>query len=993
MNEAANTENRRSYAELLEENARLKCRIKELEHRLEKVDTIETTPCVDPSKQLFENRDYPDDPVGKRASQTRPVPIHLIDNQSDKNSKIVLFMSLFKGRSDVYAKRWNSKKGKSGYSPSCCNEWKTGVCFKPKVKCSSCDKRSYSEMTEEVIESHLRGNLVVGVYPLMPDETCFFLAMDFDKEGWEKNISAVRDSCCELNIPVAVERSRSGNGGHIWFFFNTAISASAARRLGMALLTRAMEKRHELSFQSYDRLFPNQDTMPKGGLGNLIALPLQKSARNNGNAVFVDERFQPYNDQWAFLSSIERLAEADVRSLITELSNGNELGQLQTDTSEDQRPWEKKSIVVERKDFPGNVEIVRAGMLYIKSDGFRQTVLNRLKRFAAFKNPEFYKRQAMRQSTYGFPHVISCSDDINGYLVLPRGCEADVTGFLREYGVEVNWLDQCYEGRLIRAEFNGALRPEQESAVKALTAYNNGVLCASTAFGKTVVGAAMIAAIKVNTLVLVHRRQLMAQWQERLSQFLVIDEKLPKLPKKRGGKRKSFLIGQYGGGKDQRSSIVDIAVMQSLINNGDIKEWVNDYGMIIVDECHHGSAVSFEKILRSSKARYMYGLTATPARRDGHHPIIFFHFGPIRFRVDDKKQAEERPFDHYLVPRFTQFSEGHDDDGNALTIQTIYSRLMEDDIRNQMIIDDIVECYKSGRNGLVVTGRVAHAQTLEKALLKLIPDVILLTGGMGSKKTKERLERLDAISSKNSFVIISTGSFIGEGFDEPRLDTLFLAMPVSWRGTLQQYAGRLHRLHEGKRDVQVFDYADIHVKMLESMYGKRLKGYASIGYKARVDTVAGSPADFIFNKESFFSVYLNDITNAREDILIVSPFLTLKRVQQMLMYFKEKLNDNVNIIILTRPADEFNEKKRHDIDRVFTLLRNNGVRLVLKPQIHQKFAVIDHKIVWFGSINLLSFGYSEESIMRLVSRSIAVELSKGISPDYDQFEVKQMTKV
>ncbi|MDT8380479.1 MAG: DEAD/DEAH box helicase family protein [Desulfotignum sp.] len=984
MNESVYKEDKKSYAELLEENAQLKCRIRELEHCLGKADTSEKSRYVEASTHLFESQDYLDDSVRNRASQTRAEPIHLIDHQSDKNSKIDLFMSLFRGRSDVYAKRWNSKKGKSGYSPCCCNEWKPGVCFKPKVKCSSCDQRSYSELTQEVIELHLRGSLVVGIYPLLPDETCFFLAMDFDKEGWGENISAVRETCFELNIPVAVERSQSGNGGHVWFFFDTAISASIARRFGMALLTKAMEKRHELSFRSYDRLFPNQDTMPKGGFGNLIALPLQKSARENGNTVFVDEKFQACEDQWAFLSSVERLAEADVISLINEISNGNELGQLKTDPSGDQSPWEKKTIVVNRKDFPGAVEIARAGMLYIKTNGFKQTVLNRLKRFAAFKNPEFYKKQAMRYSTYGFPPVISCSDDIDGYLVLPRGCEVDVTSYLSEYGVGISWIDQYYEGRSIRVEFNGVLRPEQESAVKAVTAYNNGVLCASTAFGKTVVGAAMIAAVKVNTLVLVHRRQLMVQWQERLSQFLVIHEKLQELPKKRGRKRTSYLIGQYGGGKDQRSSIVDIAVMQSLINKDDIKEWVNDYGMIIVDECHHGSAVSFEKILRSSKARYMYGLTATPARRDGHHPIIFFHCGPIRFKVDDKQQAEERPFDHYLVPRFTQFREGYDDDGNALTIQAIYSRLMEDDIRNQMIVDDIVECYKSGRNGLVVTGRVAHAQTLEKELLKLIPDVILLTGGMGSKKTKERLEMLGAISSKNSFVIVSTGSFIGEGFDEPRLDTLFLAMPVSWRGTLQQYAGRLHRLHKGKRDVQIFDYADVHVKMLDSMYGKRLKGYASIGYKARVDTVAGSSVDFIFNKNNFFPVYLSDITNSREGILIVSPFLTIKRVQQMMEYFKEKLNDNVNITILTRPADEFNEKKRFDINRVFTLLRNNGVRLILKPQIHQKFAVIDHKIVWFGSINLLSFGYSEESIIRLISRSISAELSRGIAPDYNQ---------
>lgn len=517
-----------------------------------------------------------------------------------------------------------------------------------------------------------------------------------------------------------------------------------------------------------------------------------------------------------------------------------------------------------------------------------------------------------------------------------------------------------------------------KQALDALAAHENGVLSATTAFGKTVIGAKLISLKKVNTLVLVHRQQLLTQWRERLEQFLIINEPLPKPSKKRGRQIEPGIIGHMAAGKDRLSSIVDVAIMQSMIAGGDVKEAVKNYGMILVDECHHVPAVTFEQILKKAAAKFIYGLTATPARPDGHHPIIFFYCGPIRFSVDAKKQAQKRPFDHYLVPRFTSFKIQPDGDRKELSFQEIKTCLASDEIRNQLIMDDVLECYEKGRRSLILTGRVAHVDELGKDLQEKIPNVICLTGGMGSKETARLMEKLGTIADRDPFVLVATGSYIGEGFDEPRLDTLFLAMPIAWRGTLQQYAGRLHRLCKDKKDVQIYDYVDLHVKMLEKMYGKRLKGYASIGYKAKTTTFPDAPTHIIFNKDNFFMVYLQDIAAASKHLLIVSPFVTQKRMLQMMEHFEELLNKKVKITIITRPADEYKEDKRTALESLFKTVDKAGLRLVFRFNIHQKFAIIDNKITWYGSINLLSFGYSEESIMRLESSSIARELIESI---------------
>jgi superfamily II DNA or RNA helicase len=910
----------------------------------------------------------------------------VVDNSSDTCAKIHLFMSLFRGRSDVYAKRWENKnKGISGYSPVCQNQWQVGVCRKPKASCSKCENRDYATLDENAIENHLRGNLIVGVYPMLQDETCHFLAVDFDEEDWQSDISVFRDVCIELTIPIAVERSRSGKGGHVWFFFKTPVSAALARKFGTVLLTAAMNKRHEIQFKSYDRLFPSQDTMPKGGLGNLIALPLQKTAREKFNSEFIDEHFQSHEDQWAFLSTIQRIPQNRLEEVISELGDGHELGVLKQDEEESaEKPWEtsKTKIDLQRVDFPKRIEIVKANMLFIPKAGISQKAMNRLKRLASFKNPMFYRQQAMRLPTYGHPRVISCADETKEYLCLPRGCEPELVSELEELGIEIQHIDKTQKGRGIDVRFNGQLRDEQSLALNQLLQHDTGILSGTTAFGKTIVAIKLIAEKKVNTLILVDKVSLMSQWKERLSEFLIVNEPLPEQPatstKKRGRKEKVSVFGQLGSGKNSLCGVVDIAVMQSLSRKGEVKECVKNYGMIIADECHHASAFTYEQILKTTNAKYIYGLTATPTRKDGHHPILFMHCGPIRYRDNPKKQAENRPFDHYIVPRFTSLRVPLDIIEQEVSIQQLYTEIMDSDFRNQQIVDDVLNNYHQGRNCIVLSLRTAHVESLTKRLKEKVSDVFALTGGMGRKATREIFQRIADIPADRNIILVATGHFIGEGFDEPRLDTLFLAMPISWKGTLQQYAGRLHRLYEAKKEVRIYDYVDIQVRMLEKMYQKRLNGYASMGYKAKGEELNDTPLDIIFDKDNFLPVFNQDIIAAKKDILVVSPFVRRMRTLQMIKHLEVAMEKKVRVLIVTRPKEDFKPKDHATIQRTLDLLTDCGASVVFKSNIHQKFAVMDQMIVWYGSINLLSYGSAQESIMRIKSCNIANELMKNI---------------
>ena len=792
-------------------------------------------------------------------------PLIGIHNYSQPDEKVALFLSLFAGRDDVLAKRWeNAKKGSAGYVPVCNNEW-TPVCPKTgggKMKCRDCQSQKFVKFDAVAVEKHLKGQWTVGTYPMFPDETCRFLAFDFDGKEYSpdvlrRDVSAIREVFNEKQISVAVERSRSGEGIHFWIFFSENIPASAARKLGSSIITYTMNKHHELTFKTYDRLIPTQDTLPKGGFGNLIALPLQKAPREQGKSVFIDENFDVYMDQWSYLYNIKKYTLDDVERFIRDLSPIGDLGLLRKDEG-DEKPWEGRKSVpkITRLDFSETVIIVRSNMLYIKKDSVSSPALNILKRLAAFRNPEFYKAQAMRLPTYEKARIISCSEETEQYLCLPRGLDDEINQILNDCGVEVKWIDELNNGRSIDVSFNGVLRNEQQQAADALLAHGNGILSATTAFGKTVIGAHLIAKRKVNTLVLVHRTNLLAQWIKQLNEFLIINEEPVAEFTPKGRKKKKNIIGQIGGGKNNLSGVIDVAVMQSLISGDEVRELVKNYGMVIVDECHHVSAFSFEKILKFANAKYVYGLTATPVRQDGHHPIMYMQCGKIRYRVDAKNQAEARPFEHYIIPRFTRFQKPVHQDEAKWYITDIYRDIQNSEIRNSLIIQDVISAIDQGRNPIILTERTDHVKDLADRLKPHVKNVIPMTGGAGHKKSRELLQAVSDIPPDELFVLVATGKYVGEGFDMPRLDTLFLTMPISWKGTVQQYAGRLHRLFDSKKEVQIYDYVDVHVPTLERMYQKRLKGYSAIGYKAKGTPQPIPDTHSIFDNNDFFPFIL-----------------------------------------------------------------------------------------------------------------------------------------
>ena len=744
-----------------------------------------------------------------------------INNASPPDAKLQLFKSLFRGREDIYALRWE-KGGKHGYAPAADMDW-NAIHAAPleKRKQVARKTRSLRPLTDAAIRDHLEGKTTIGIYPLLLDETCWLLAVDFDKSGWHEDAGAFLTTCHSFNVPASLERSRSGNGGHIWIFFDRPVPSVDARRLGAALLTRTTESRHEIGLDSYDRFFPNQDTMPKGGFGNLIALPLQKVPRKSHNSVFLDERFEPCPDQWQYLSTVQRVAAGTLPVLINELvPEGNIVGVRFAAAEEDASgdPWllppskRKREKPIEGP-LPGSVRIVLSNLAYIEKKDLPPAMLDRLCRLAAFQNPEFYKAQAMRLSTYGKPRIISCGEDFPEHIGLPRGCLQEALDLLEANGIAAEIQDERIIGRPLAVQFHGTLLPAQNEAVAQTSAYDTGVICAPTAFGKTAVGAWLIAHRKTNTLVLVHRQQLLDQWRARLATFL-------NLP--------AASIGQIGGGKTAPTGEIDVAVIQSLQRKGEVRDLVAEYGHVIADECHHLSAFTFEQVLKQAKAKYVVGLTATPFRKDGHQPIIFMQCGPIRFNLSARKAAEDSMLEYRVIPRYTDFnlpvSEGE------ATIQDLYAAMVTDSARNDLIVRDLIEALQSGRSPLLLTGRTEHLEQLATRLSAAAPNVFILRGGMGRKQRRAALESIAAVPEGEPRVILATGSYIGEGFDDARLDTLFLAMPVSWKGTLQQYVGRLHRIHHNKREARVYDYVDAQVPMLARMYKKRIAGYEAIGY-------------------------------------------------------------------------------------------------------------------------------------------------------------------
>jgi superfamily II DNA or RNA helicase len=751
----------------------------------------------------------------------------MITNASSPEDKVRLFSSLFRGRADIYALRYaSSKTGKTGYSPVCHNRWQAGVCDMKNVRCAVCPHRRFASVSDDVFRQHLLGADPSGrpfsaaVYPLGLDERTRFALVQFSGGNWREDTAAVREASRSMRVPCAVERAREGDSARVWFFFAEPVDGRIARDVATAVLFAAFRRRPELGVEIFDSILPAQDTLPRGQLGALAPLPLDHAERKAGRTVFVDPAFVPYRDQWAFLGQVRRIGARQAESIVRDA-----LASHSTLIPPDLENPDSFAFVTEAAATSAalppeasSVTVRLDNRVRIERRLLTPPQVAKLIGLATFVNPEFHDAQRMRLPARSLRRVISCATLEPDEVRLPRGCCDAAMSLLSEWGLSCKIDDERCAGKPLDVEFHGELRPEQKHAADDILAHDGGVLAAGTAFGKTVLAAFIIAARKTNTLILVNRRQLQAQWIARLATFLDIPEKS---------------IGRIGGGASRPKGGIDVALVQSLVRKGKVRDIARDYGQVIVDECHAIPAPTFEALTDSMRAKYFLGLSATVMRRDGHHPQIVMQCGPIRHRADGRRTTDLEPFAHVVLVRPTAFAPSNattDDDGRLL-LPKLVDEIVADEVRNKMIATEVLDALAEGRSPVVLSERRVHLEVFESMLRDKVANIVMLRGGMGKRELKKVREKLDSIPDGEPRVLLATGPYLGEGFDDARLDTLFLALPVSWRGRITQYVGRLHRRHVGKREVRVYDYVDLNAPVCNRMFDRRSAGYEALGYK------------------------------------------------------------------------------------------------------------------------------------------------------------------
>jgi len=910
-----------------------------------------------------------------------------------------LFYSFFWGRLDVYSKRSQNKTtGKAGYYPQCENFWRIGICPKAsglKTKCKDCVNRCWTKLEGTQIENHLRGlkedgSDVIGIYPLFPDGTCRLLVFDFDNhnkgaesqdyantdDNWMNEVNALREIGKQNDIPLLVERSRSGRGAHVWFFFNAPVQASLARKFGFALLEKGAESVNMTSFRFYDRMLPAQDYLEDGELGNLIALPLQGQALKHGNSAFVDENWNAYPNQWEAFQSIPKLSAAKVEELIklwnAQTENSDSECIVPVKTTND-KPWERTKRF-HAEDVHGTLSIVLSNKIYVNSENLEPRIQNQIRRMAAFLNPIFFRNNAIGISNYDNSRYIYLGEDDGSYICIPRGLIENLVDRCKEAGISYAITDKRFSGTKIDVSFVGELRENQDRAVQTMLQYDSGIMSAATAFGKTVVCSNLIAQKKVNTLILLESSALIEQWEKALSGFLEINDELPEYKTKTGRvKKRRSLVGVIHGAKDTSTGIVDIAMAGSLFKKDNPHPRLKEYGMVIVDECHHSASETISRVLCEVSAKYVYGVTATPFRGDGLEKINEMLLGPVRFKYTAKEKAKEQGIDHLIIPRFTRTVSPHGRD--KLHINEAYEIIRNNDVRNEQIADDIEHCIESGRTPVVLTRFTDHAEVLYGIVKDYADHVFLLTGNKSKKEQSELRTQMNTVHAHESMILIATGQLIGEGFDYPRLDTLIMADPVAWKGLVEQYAGRLNRDYEGKKNVMIYDYIDANIPVFEKMYAKRLKAYKCIGYKVIDENpTEKQTVNTIFDSDTYGPVYENDLREAVNDIVISSPTLGRRKVMRMISLLKERQEAGIKVTIITWHPDFYLYGKDENRIELLEELRNSGFNIVLAEDNCKHFAVIDNEIVWYGSMNLLSKDDAEDNIMRVVGKRIAEEI-------------------
>ena len=909
------------------------------------------------------------------------------------------FFSMFWGRQDVYAKRSvNKETGKAAYYPQCNNFW-TNVChkkIKDGINCKNCKNRSYKTITKKDILNHLQGNAynasdVIGVYPLLSNGTCRFMVFDFDNhdkdaeekdfansdDTWVEEVESMREICVLNGIEPLVERSRSGRGAHVWIFFDKPIAASFVRKFGFALLDKGAEQINLKSFKYYDRMLPAQDSLPEdSAVGNLIALPLQGKALQDGNSAFIDGNWNAYPNQWETLFNKPRLSQEFLEEKIKEWSNTIDDIAANAAESDREKPWNRMQHF-NKNDVEGKLHIILANGIYVDNTNLNAAMQNRIRRMAAFSNPVFYKNQAIGTSNYDTARWIYLGKDhLSGYIQIPRGLQDELWENIKQADIDYEMEDERQQGRKINVDFKGELRPEQDKALKELIRYDNGILHAATAFGKTVVSSAIIAQKKINTLIILESSALIEQWKEALEKFLNINEGLPTYETKtvRVRKRKS-LIGTLQGAHDSMTGIIDIAMAGSLCKKGKYHKMMNEYGLVLIDECHHSASETIANVLKEVKAKYVYGVTATPKRGDGLEKINYMLIGPIRYSYTAKEKAKEQGIQHLVYPRFTRTVPPRGVITDKMHPNEAYEIIHNNDVRDEQIIEDVKNCVAAGRTPVVLSRYKDHSEKFYERLKGYADHVFLMTGNNSKKEHRKILEQMHQVDKNESLILIATGSLVGEGFDFPRLDTLFMATPVSFRGVVEQYAGRLNRDYAGKENVIIYDYVDNHIPMFDNMYMKRLKAYKQIGYEFGdgLQTVKQT-VNAIYDGNNYSENYHKDLFDSNKNIIISSPVISGSKVYELINMLKEKQMSGVQVTIVTWTPDSYGFGDAAYWMQLHEDMRRAGFYIRTVEEYCDRFAVIDQEVVWYGNINLLAKDKVDDSIMRVRSKGIAGEL-------------------
>lgn len=902
-----------------------------------------------------------------------------------------VFFSVFRGRHDVYARR--SKNG--GYFPQCVNAFDQKSCPKaadPHAACWECKNLQWKQLSVNTIINHLCGfkqdcSDVIGIYPLFPDGTCRLIVFDFDNhdsgayktdyanttDEWQSEVNSLRAVCENCGIHPLVERSRSGKGAHVWIPFREPVAASLARNFGYLLLEKGAASVNLKSFSYYDRMFPTQDF--SDGPGNLIALPLQGKALLQGNSAFVDENWNAYPNQWEVLGHAQRLSLEDIHTYIDTWQNESSDNRKQSlfPVSETVvRPW-KKEKHFDRNDVIGEMHIVLCDGIYVDALNLKPRIQNQIRSMAAFDNPVFYQNRRMGYSNYNHASVCYYGCDEDGYIHIPRGLLEQLKEECRKAEIRLEITDERERGKMIHVAFKKDLRDYQEPAVENLLAYTDGILHASTAFGKTVVCSYLIAQRKVNTLILVQNSELLSQWQEKLQEFLEIDEEPPEYVTRSGKhKKRKSVIGILQGSKNTMTGIIDVAMIQTLSAREDFEDLIGGYGMVIMDECHHAPSDTALKVLLKTGSRYLYGVTATMKRQDQMEKVIPMVFGPVRHTFSAKQRAKQQGIGHYFIPRYTRVVDTPD---TKEEINKAFDYIAQHQVRNHMILEDVKDCVRKGHTPVILTRTKEHAKYLADHLKDSADEVFLLYGDNSQKENREQTEKMKNVPDDRSLILVATDKKIGEGFDFPRLDVLMLVSPVSGEGRHEQFIGRLNRDYPGKQAVYVYDYVDSHMHFFERMYGKRLKNYRRTGFSILNDPeVPQQAVNAIYDSETYTDIFEQDLRNARQSIVISSPDLMMYKVERLLSIVKDNQEKGVQITIITTDPDSISFGDAAVHEQMIHMMTSTGMDVITKEAVEEHFAVIDDRLVWHGGMNLLGKEDIHDNLIRIENPDVAAEL-------------------